>query len=256
MGWSELLLLVIKNWDIIIKPILNILGIPTDFKELKKIFLEGEEKMETTLFYEVVNASNASDVLNAFETAKKNNKKYYRCKTATGIVVGWNKNNFISAESATVNHPELIEKIGNEVWFTNPQYVNTSTPNETPIITYSTPAMPPASASPTANVQPSTTILEPLSIKRIKDNLEETTASFTEIQNKYSEAQAKIAELTANISERDRELSDVREQFRVATAQIAQMQADDNRAAMRLNRVYESVGDFIKLCSEAKNSGK
>lgn len=280
MNWIDLILFIIKNWETLIKPLLALLDIIIEESTSKQKLNKGDIEMETALFYEVINASNTSEVLNVYNVAVKNNKKYYRCKTSSGKVVGWNGNNYISAENAMLNHPELIEKIGNEVWFVNPKYVapastaTAATPITpiaytnyanvmplvgTPIIsTAQAQAMAAATPTYTATLNPQTSanVYEPLSIKRIKDSLDETTASFNDISNKYAEATTRITTLTNIISDKDRELAEVKEQLRLVSAQLTQLQSEDNSAKMRLDRIHESVSEFIKLCSEAKNSGK
>lgn len=91
--------MVVKNWKLIIYPILT---------EIQTFNKEGNNNMNE--FYEKKNISLASEVQEAYEYAAKNNIKFYRATTEKGEYFGWEKDKYVKA------------KAGQE-WFENPNYI-------------------------------------------------------------------------------------------------------------------------------------
>ena len=113
MEWPQIILFLIKNWDVIVKPLLNTLHITDAIDFILNEFSKGAYIMEDkNLFYENKDTTRSSEIKATYEKAIEGNYKYYRAVSRKGKFYCWDE------ESNT--HKLLSE---GEEWAENPHYI-------------------------------------------------------------------------------------------------------------------------------------
>ncbi len=260
MNIGEIVLFLIKNWDKIVKPFLSLLNLPTNISELKKLFIKGDKrKMNNSLYYEKLNVSAATDIEKAYKEVVANNKKYYRCITASGKIIGWHvpSNRFISAEKAEELYPEMIYKDGEQVWFINAEYQEENAPvydnggNE---------------AEPTPVVEPVRVVEQPKEeikvvdeqpniapIENIKKSAEETTAVFADMISKYTNTCNELEAERHRSAEKDKVIADLKKRLAEAEKRANDLDEEEENAIEKLDELKEAVRAFVEFYRSVEN---
>lgn len=225
--------------------------------------------MNNQLYYEKLNVSAATDIEKAYKEVVENNKKYYRCITASGKIIGWHvpSNRFISAEKAEELYPDMIYKNGEQVWFVNGEYKEETIPEPvaepvydkveetTEPVAVTEPEKPVETPKAEATIIASSKAEKPniAPIESIKKSAEETTAVFADMISKYTNTCNELEEERRKSAEKDRIISDL--QKRVATAEKRAEDLDDEEesAVEKLDELREAVKTFVEFYRSVEN---
>lgn len=115
MNWEEVIFFLLKNWEILLKPVLEALHIPEFISEFTKNFYKGVNNMEgRNLYLQKAHVETKSQIKELYDTAVAKNYKFYRAISAKGKYYGWDE----YTNSNYMLNPGVL-------WAENPHYVET-----------------------------------------------------------------------------------------------------------------------------------
>lgn len=261
MNWGQIVLFILTNWDKVVKPILALLHLPTNFNDFMDLLLKGDTKMNNNLFYEV-KVVRSSEIKETYEQAVKDNTKYYLCMAPNGQLLGWNNNTYITVENAKKQYPDIVEEIDGKTWFINPLYKEEQPIEETVIeepIGLATVVEPVIEPKPAEVAEPLNKPSEEIKagndeIDRFKENFTQATESFIELQKKYEVICKELDEANAQIEAQNKQLAEAKAEYNALKEKYDAAINDDYNATEQLTELREAANTFLQFIKGAKNA--
>lgn len=260
MNWEQIILFLIQNWDKVVKPFLSLINLT----DLKNLFIKGDKnKMDNNLFYEVFNATATSEIKNAYDTVVANNRKYYRCFTQSGKIIGWYNNKHISEMDARNNHPDIIVDLDGQTWFINPEYKepepSVSGKTEEPAIAVAKAVEEPVSPVEPINEEVKVNVptkeekptIAP--VESIKRSAEETASVIADMMKRYTDICDELEAEKRKGAEKDKMIADLQKRVSEAEKRADDLDEEEESAVDKLDEMREAaktIWEFIRSVQE------
>lgn len=202
-----------ENWQTTMQPLMDSLGITDKINNLLDIgdnnMAELISKMVDDQHYEIANAVNAQHIKDAFEYAKANNVQYYRAKTSTGRVYGWDEKAINPSNHSTGYFVEQKSATGeNAGWFENPYYVASGSEDDVP--------------AAIIVEEPAPAIVEPVKATLVT---KQPITPQVDYKALYASAENRIAELNREILGKEELIVRLKQDIKVINEQKDEIQA-------------------------------
>lgn len=192
MEWGQLILFLLRNWNTIVKPVLDTLHITDAIDEiLNNLFLGADIMEDKNLYFENKDTTRSSEIKATYDKAVEGNYKFYRAVSKKGKFYYWDENN-----NCHKLLPDGVE------WAENPHYIEPSDKieEETAIDAEIEPVEPETEVAEEIHEAPSIEAVEAKTaaikatvektVPLVKEAVTDYKALYEQLEKKYAEQEA------------------------------------------------------------------